>query len=137
MSDLIGRFLSFDELLGRGLVKFAYFISLFYLVVIHLFHLGNELYHLEIGNLLLVPFQFLFWVLVVRLIAEMLLAILSIDDRLQGVTVSNDGFEAGLTPDKHQRRPDEPKDPEPDPAEAPIEDAALQDDPDTGETRAD
>lgn len=127
MSDLIGRFLSFDELLGRGLVKFAYFITLFYLVVAHLFYLVTHLFALEIGEMLLVPFQFLFWVLAVRLIAEMLMAILSIDDRLQGVTVSNDGFEAGLTPDKHQRHPAEPKEPEPDPLEEPVDQASNDD----------
>ncbi|WP_370336229.1 DUF4282 domain-containing protein [Parvularcula marina] len=108
MSDLIGRFLSFDEHLGRGLVKFAYFVSLFYIVVIHLFHLVGHLIHLDIGEFLLVPFKFLLWVLVLRILAEFLMAVLSIDDHLQTAGGMQDGFEAGLTPEPGAQ-PDSPK----------------------------
>ena len=101
MSDLIGRFLSFDEHLGRGLVKFAYFVSLFYVVVIHLFMLVAHLIDLDFGRLLLVPFKFLIWVLLIRVAAELVLAVLSIDDHLQDARAMGDGFEAGLTPDPH------------------------------------
>lgn len=100
MSDVIGRFLSFDEQLGRGLVKFAYFLSLFYLVVIHVVELFRHLIHLEIGPFLLVPFKFLLFVLALRIAAEFLIAVLSINDRLQEeAMVAEAGSSSGLTPE--------------------------------------
>lgn len=99
MSDLIGRFLSFEEHLGRGLVKFAYYVALFYLVVIALYDMIGYLFGgFKLGQFLLVPFQFLLSVLVLRIAAEFMMAILSIDDNLQGANADTDGFEAGLTP---------------------------------------
>lgn len=98
MSDLIGRFLSFEEQLGRGLVKFAYYVALFYWTVISVFALIGHLISLDIGPFLLVPFWFLAGVLVLRVIAEFLIAVLSIDDTLRGATQPAEGFEAGLTP---------------------------------------
>lgn len=100
MSDLVGRFLSFDEHLGRGLVKFAYFVGLFYIVVTHIYLFFGHLFDLSIGALVLIPFKFLLWVLIIRIAAEFVIAVLSIDDHLQGVAASQEGFEAGLTPSK-------------------------------------
>lgn len=98
MSDLIGRFLSFEDHLGRGLVKFAYYLALFYLVVVSLYELIKYLFAGQFGDFLLVPFQFLLQLLLLRIGAEVVMAILSIDDHLQGVATSTEGFEAGLTP---------------------------------------
>lgn len=98
MSDLIGRFLSFEDHLGRGLVKFAYYLALFFLVVSTLYHMVRHLFDGDIGDFLLEPFQFVLWLVLFRVAAELALAILSIDDQLQGGIGSMEGFEAGLTP---------------------------------------
>ncbi len=100
MTELIGRFLSFEEHLGRGLVKFAYYVALFYLVVLSLYDMVGFLFGgFRLGQFLLVPFKFLISILVLRVVAELVMAILSIDDHLQqGARATDDGFEAGLTP---------------------------------------
>ncbi|MEM6649067.1 MAG: DUF4282 domain-containing protein [Pseudomonadota bacterium] len=98
MSDLIGRFLSFEEHLGRGLVKFAYYVALFYLIVISLFEMITFLFGGKFGEFILVPFGFLLQLLLLRVGAELIMAVLSIDDNLQGNGFSADGVEAGLTP---------------------------------------
>ncbi|ADM08944.1 heat shock protein HtpX [Parvularcula bermudensis HTCC2503] len=97
MSDLIGRFLSFEDHLGRGLVRVLYYVALFYVVVITLYETANHVFDLDIGLLLLVPFKFILTVLVLRVASEVLIAILSIDDHLKGQAVTGGGFEAGLT----------------------------------------
>lgn len=120
MSDLIGRFLSFEEHLGRGLVKFAYYVALFYLVVVSLYGMIKYLFTMQFGEFLLVPFQFLLQLLLLRVGAELVMAILSIDDNLQGATTSTEGFEAGLTPSDRSASPTTVHDsPKPAPAEVP------------------
>lgn len=106
MSDLIGRFLSFEERMGRDLVRFAYYVGLFYLVVLSLFGLIGHLFAMEIGQFLLVPFKFLLWLLVLRVVAEVAMAILSMEEQMNPAGASGDGFEAGLTPPPGAGSPD-------------------------------
>jgi hypothetical protein len=128
VSDLIGRFLSFEEHLGRGLVKFAYYVALFYLVVVSLYELVAHLFDGEFGRFLLVPFEFLLALLVLRVVAELVIAVLSIDDNLRGAAGTVDGMEAGLTPrpvatpsHRQAATATSPLDPQPPAQEAPTE----------------
>lgn len=102
MSDLIGRLLSFEEHMGRGLVKFAYYCGLFFLACWILHNLWAYLVVKEtrdLGLFLIQPFLLVFFVVLLRVASELAMAILSIDDNLQasGYGVP-EGFEAGLTP---------------------------------------
>lgn len=139
MSDLIGRFLSFDERLGKGLVRFTYYVALFYAVVIHLYALAVHGWRLDIGMFLLVPFKFLIWVLILRVTAEVLIAILSIEENQQPPVTGSEGFEAGLTPSpvppqdpSPSAAPAEPEDPDADEDDGPEE--SLEDNPSATET---
>lgn len=98
MSDLIGRFLSFEEHLGRGLVKFTYYLALFMLVVTFAWLSLKALFGFQLGDLVVYLFQFLFYLVGLRVVTELALAILSIDDSLQQSNGPASGFEAGLTP---------------------------------------
>jgi len=98
MSDLIGRFLSFEEHLGRGLVKFAYYLALFFSVVVNLWWLMAAIFQLRLGEAVIILCQAMLAIVVLRVVTELALAILSIDDHLQNGGVVNGGFEAGLTP---------------------------------------
>ena len=105
MGDLVGRFFSFEEHLGRGLVRFTYFLALFYLVVLSIFAMVVALIKLNFGAFLLVPFRFILFVVLLRVGAELVLAILSIEERSR-VPGGSDGFEAGLTPSDRPRPED-------------------------------
>ncbi|WP_031550484.1 DUF4282 domain-containing protein [Parvularcula oceani] len=90
MSDAISRFLSFDRPLGQGLVKFAYFVLLAILTIATVIAMIAAFIGLFTGPfwanlfqfLILLPLQFLVGVLLLRVGTEVVLAILSIDDRL-------------------------------------------------------
>ena len=98
MSDLIGRFLGFEERLGRGLVKFAYYILLIFLCVAAINAFFLYIFRLEFVSWILVPFQFIGLVIALRVVAEALLAILSIQDDSAHAEEMIDGFESGITP---------------------------------------
>jgi hypothetical protein len=105
MSELVGRFLSFEDHLGRGLVKFVYYVLLFLLVVTTLFELVTALIAMFSGAfwpslwafLVLVPLNFFVRLLLLRVGAELVIAILSIDDNLRGES-SPDTMSTGLNP---------------------------------------
>ncbi|WOI53322.1 DUF4282 domain-containing protein [Parvularcula sp. LCG005] len=115
MNDLIGRFLSFEERMGKGLVKVTYYVALFFLVVVTLFNLIRFLFAGDFGHFFLTPFVFLIRLLMLRLASEVVLAILSIDDNLRHSVAEPDGFESGLTPTPSPEKPA----PKPEPPVAP------------------
>ncbi|MBB4658048.1 DUF4282 domain-containing protein [Parvularcula dongshanensis] len=116
MSDIIGRFLTFEETLGRGLVKFAYFVLLIVGAIGTIVTMigGVVLMFEDFGagfwQFIAAPFWFLIAVILLRIGAEVVNAVLSIDDnlthgaridgrmpaRLPGVSES--GTRAGVTP---------------------------------------
>ena len=89
MNTLASRFLSFEEALGAGLVKFAYFLLLAVLVVltvvamiggiVMMFTVG---FWAGLGAFLLAPVRFIVALILLRVATEVVLAILSIDDHL-------------------------------------------------------
>lgn len=109
MSELIGRFLSFEDHLGRGLVKFAYYLALFFAVVTNVYFLLKALFGFHLGDAVIVICQAALWIVVLRVGAELALAILSIDDNLQQGRRTGDGFEAGLTPAAATKTTDTPQ----------------------------
>ncbi|MGV6819602.1 MAG: DUF4282 domain-containing protein [Parvularcula sp.] len=115
MSDLIGRFLSFEEHLGRGLVKFAYYLALFFSIVVNLWWLMTAIFGLRLGDAVIILCQAILAIVVLRVVTELALAILSIDDHLQNGGVVNEGFEAGLTPAPRTAKADAAQ-PAPEPA---------------------
>jgi hypothetical protein len=89
MSNAIGRFLSFEETLGKGLVKFAYYVLLAALAVMTLGLMIGAIGTMIDGDVLeglglfiLAPIRFAIAVIVLRVLAELVLAVLSIDDSL-------------------------------------------------------
>jgi hypothetical protein len=106
MSELVGRFLSFEEHLGRGLVKFVYYVLLFLLVVSTVFGLVTAVIGMFSGPfwpnlwsfLVMVPLTFLVSLLLLRVGAELVLAILSIDDNLRLEGSDTDSMSTGLNP---------------------------------------
>ncbi|NNU15746.1 DUF4282 domain-containing protein [Parvularcula sp. ZS-1/3] len=106
MSELVGRFLSFEEHLGRGLVKFVYYVLLFLLVVTTLFGLGSAVYMMFAKAfwpnlwqfLVFIPLRFFVALLLLRVGAEVVIAVLSIDDNLRGESASPDSLSTGLNP---------------------------------------
>lgn len=106
MSELIGRFLSFEEHLGRGLVKFVYYVLLFLLVVTTLYELGSAVGGMFGGKflpnlwqfLIVQPFRFFVMLLLLRVGAELFIAVLSIDDNLRGEATPEDTMSTGLNP---------------------------------------
>jgi hypothetical protein len=108
MSELVGRFLSFEEDLGRDLVKFVYYVLLFLLVVTTLYDLvvavidmfTARFWH-NLGRFLVViPLRFFITLLLLRVGAELVIAILSIDDNLREREPHGDVMSSGLNPMK-------------------------------------
>jgi hypothetical protein len=105
MSELVGRFLSFEDHLGRGLVKFVYYVLLFLLVVTTIFELVMAVVSMFSGEFwaglwaffVIVPLSFLVKLLLLRVGAELVIAILSIDDNLR-LDGANDTISTGLNP---------------------------------------
>ena len=106
MSDLIGRFLNFEEHLGRGLVKFVYYVLLFLLVVTTLYDLAVALFGMFTVKfwpnlwqfLVFQPLKFFVALLLLRVGAELIIAVLSIDDSIRGEEASDDTMSSGLNP---------------------------------------
>ena len=106
MSELIGRFLSFEEHMGRGLVKFVYYVLLFLLVVTTLYDLAIALYGMFAVKfwpnlwqfLVFQPLKFFVMLLLLRVGAELIIAVLSIDDNIRGEEMSDDTMSTGLNP---------------------------------------
>lgn len=89
MKTLASRFLSFEETLGAGLVKFAYFVLLFVLVVLTVIAMIAGIVSMVDGSFgaglaqfLLAPLQLVLALILLRVGTEVVLAILSIDDHL-------------------------------------------------------
>ena len=106
MSDLIGRFLSFEENLGRGLVKFVYYVLLFLLVVTTLYGLTVALFGMFTVKfwpnlwqfLVFQPLKFFVMLLLLRVGAELIMAVLSIDDSIRSEVATDDTMSTGLNP---------------------------------------
>ena len=106
MQELIGRFLSFEEHLGRGLVKFVYYVLLFLLVVTTLYDLVVALATMVSVRfwaglwkfLVVLPLRFFVMLLLLRVGAELVLAVLSIDDNLKTDDAEDDTISTGLNP---------------------------------------
>ncbi|MEE4208407.1 MAG: DUF4282 domain-containing protein [Parvularcula sp.] len=106
MSELVGRFLSFEEDLGRDLVKFVYYVLLFLLVVTTLYELVVALIDMftvkfwpNFGRFLVaIPLRFFISLLLLRVGTELVIAILSIDDRLREREPRGDVMSSGLNP---------------------------------------
>ena len=89
MKTLASRFLSFEETLGAGLVKFAYFVLLALLIVltvaaviggvVMMFTVG---FWAGLGAVLIAPVRFVVALILLRVATEVVLAVLSIDDHL-------------------------------------------------------
>ncbi|MEO1042700.1 MAG: DUF4282 domain-containing protein [Pseudomonadota bacterium] len=133
MTELIGRFLGFEEKMGRGLVTFGYYLLLFLLVVTTLYDLlvafagffGAGFF----GNLgkflVLIPVRFVVMLIGLRVATEFVLAVLNVEDSLKADPLDADMLSSGLNP---VRRPVSPaQTPEP---EAPaIDEDELADEP--------
>lgn len=98
MQELVGRFLSFEEHLGRGLVRLLFYGLLFLLVVttawelLVIFSNLSQKFWPNLWRLLITePFTFLVKLLMLRLGAEVILAVLSIDDSLRSNGADGDG----------------------------------------------
>jgi len=103
MTELVGRFLSFEDHMGRGLVRLLYYVLLFLLVVTTAWELLvtfsnlSDKFWTNLWRLLVIePFTFVVKVLFLRLAAELVMAILSIDDSLQTGAPSGDIMSSGL-----------------------------------------
>jgi hypothetical protein len=132
MSELVGRFLSFEEHMGRSLVKFVYYVLLFLLVVSTLFEMVAALIAMfddrfwpNLGQfLVLIPLRFFVSLLLLRVGAELVIAVLSIDDNLQNGHNVGDTMSSGLNPAPVPPAPSrmnvEPAEPEPEVGEIPV-----------------
>ncbi|GGY46572.1 DUF4282 domain-containing protein [Parvularcula lutaonensis] len=109
MSELIGRFLSFEEHLGRGLVKFVYYVLLFLLMMTTLYDLGVAVgqmfggkFWLGLGKFVVrIPLEFIVSLLLLRVGAELIMAVLSIDDHLRSGIRDGDTMSSGLNAPSH------------------------------------
>ncbi|MEM6745820.1 MAG: DUF4282 domain-containing protein [Pseudomonadota bacterium] len=138
MTELVGRFLSFEETMGRGLVTFGYYLLLFLLVVTTLYDLVVAFAGFFgagfLGNLgkflVLIPVRFVVTLIGLRVATEFLLAVLSIDDGLRGETLDDDVLSSGLNPVRHpSSRMTSAPPPEPAPAAAEADAPAPANDP--------
>ena len=112
MDNVVSRFLSFEETLGKGLVKFAYFVILIGLAVWAVIEvIGGVILLFDdvaagLWEIVHTPFELVLWVILLRVATEVVLAILSIDDNLtesavaerQGREKSASAFAATATP---------------------------------------
>lgn len=117
MKTLASRFLTFEETLGAGLVKFAYYVLLTVLIVttivsmiagiIAMFTTG---FWVGLGALLIAPIQFVIGLILLRVATELVLAVLSIDDNLSG---ENGRGDTALAPRIQPVPPTAPAEPKP------------------------
>lgn len=106
MSDLVSRFLSFEEVMGRSLVRFFYYVLLFILVVTTLYDMVVTLMGFFSPQVLknlgrffvLIPVMFGLKLLALRVGTELVLAILNIEASLQSDDLNADVMSSGLNP---------------------------------------
>ena len=106
MTELIGRFLSFEEHMGRGLIMFGYYLLLFLLVVTTLYDLvvtfGGFFGPHFIGNLgkflILIPVRFVVMLVGLRVATEFVLAVMGIDESLKREPLDYDVLSSGINP---------------------------------------
>ncbi|MEO1659011.1 MAG: DUF4282 domain-containing protein [Pseudomonadota bacterium] len=109
MTELVGRFLSFEETMGRGLVTFGYYLLLFLLIVTTLYDLIVAFAGFFgagfLGNMgkffVLIPVQFIVMLIGLRVATEFVLAVLGINDSLKSEPIDGDVFSSGLNPVRH------------------------------------
>ena len=100
MDNIVSRFLTFEETLGRGLVKFAYFVILIGLVVWAVVEIAGGVILLfdrplaGLWEIVHTPFEFALWAMLLRVATELVLAILSIDDNLAETALTGRGQDA-------------------------------------------
>ncbi|MEM1379825.1 MAG: DUF4282 domain-containing protein [Pseudomonadota bacterium] len=139
MSDLVSRFLSFQEHMGRGLVRLVYYVLVFLLVVTTLYEMTTsfgamtETFWSNMWRVLvIIPLMFFVKLLLLRLAAELVLAVQSINESLQSGTPQGDVMSSGLNLGGHSPAApasEHPADaqaetaPEADAAPAPTQDA--------------
>lgn len=88
MGTIVSRFLTFQETLGKGLVKFAYFVLLALLAITTVIAMISGIvlmfddFLAGLGRFLFAPIQFVVAAILLRIGAEVVNAILSIDDQL-------------------------------------------------------
>lgn len=116
MSELVGRFLSFEESLGKDLVKFVYYVLLFLLVVTTLYDLVTSFVAIftvkilpNLGQVFVViPLRFFVTLLLLRVASEVVIAVLSIDDNLRAAGPDGDTMSSGLNPVVRPAEPAKP-----------------------------
>ena len=97
MDNIVSRFLTFEETLGRGLVKFAYFVILIGLVVWAVVEVVGGIILLfdrplaGLWEIVHTPFEFALWAMLLRVATELILAVLSIDDNLAETALADRG----------------------------------------------
>lgn len=103
MTELVGRLLSFEERNGRGLVRLVFYLLLFVLVVTSAWEMTksfsdmSDAFWTNLWRILVtIPFKFLVLVLLLRLGAEVVIAIFSISESLQSGAPEGDVMSSGL-----------------------------------------
>lgn len=109
MSDLIGRFLSFEDHFGRGLVKFAYYLGLAFLVITHAYWILKDVFTLHLGDAIVTFCHGILAIVLIRVASELALSLFSIDENLQNGMPRDEGFEAGITPTPGSVQADTPQ----------------------------
>ncbi len=106
MTELVGRFLSFEDKMGRGLVTFGYYFLLFLLVVTTLYDMvlafagffGSGFFR-NLGKFfILIPVQFIVMLIGLRVATEFVLAVLGIEEGLKREPLDTDVLSSGLNP---------------------------------------
>lgn len=103
MTELVGRFLSFEEHFGRGLIRFVYYLLLFLLVatslwevIMELGKLGSQFWASLWHVLVSIPLFFIVKLLLLRLCTEVILSISAAAENLQGQVLDSDVMSSGL-----------------------------------------
>ena len=92
--DLVNRFLSFDKLMGEGLVKFVYFVGVVFLalgVLISMFSGFQGGFVSGLGSMLFAPIAGVFMLLFWRFICELYLVLFKVGNDLSAVRKSLEG----------------------------------------------
>ena len=106
MTELVGRFLSFEDRMGRGLVTFGYYLLLFLLVVTTLYDMilafagffGSGFFR-NLGKFfILIPVQFIVMLIGLRVATEFVLAVLGIEEGLKREPLDTDVLSSGINP---------------------------------------
>ena len=106
MTELVGRFLSFEDRMGHGLVTFGYYLLLFLLVVTTLYDMilafagffGSGFFRSLGKFFVLIPVQFIVMLIGLRVATEFVLAVLGIEEGLKSEPLDTDVLSSGLNP---------------------------------------